>query len=327
MKINTINFVDLYLGDEFCDITGLAGAAERVPAPAGLEDDAKYLREACRKQFAALKEEEFALNVAGTIWRVTAYQDVSGNDIFTLRRSAATIRPLSGLGFGAPVLQLLLARDLRGLVLIAGEMASGKTSTAASVVVERLKQHGGIAMAIEDPPETALNGEHGKGRCIQLPVSRRRGGYREMLTRAMRSGARTILVGEIRDDDTAIEALRASINGHFIIATIHAGSVSQAIERLQTYCLSKAPNTNAILADGLSMIIWQNLEKLPLPPSQSGGPPRRTSRLRSEFLVIRDQVGVKAKIREGKLEALQQDVKEQAVRLAWTLANNKANNG
>lgn len=327
MKINQISFVDLYLGDDFVDITGLAGAAERVPAPAALADDIKFLRDACRKQFMTLREEEFSLNIEGTIFRVTQYQDVTGKDIFTLRRSAASIRPMSGLGFGTPVLQLLMAKDLRGLVLVAGEMASGKTSTAATVMVERLKAHGGIGMAIEDPPETALNGVHGIGRCIQVPVSRRRGGYKEMLTRAMRSGARNILVGEIRDDDTAIEALRASINGHLILSTIHAGSISQAIERLQTFCLGKASNTNSILAEGLSMVVWQSLETVPAPPASPNGPPRVFSRLKAEFLVVRDQNGVKAKIREGKIDSLHQDVKEQATKLAWTLANSKANNG
>src|SRR5260364_215261 len=68
------------------------------------------------------------------------------------------------------------------------------------------------------------------------------------------------LIGEIRDEDTAFQALQASINGHLIIATIHAGDIVQAIERMQTFCNGRASNTNDILADGLTIVIWQTLE-------------------------------------------------------------------
>jgi twitching motility protein PilT len=318
MKLTTIDFVDLYVGPDFCDITGLEDINKRTPVPILFQEDIEHFRLVCQKKFEALREEEFSLEIDQVTFRVTVYQDIAGKNIFTLRRSATTIRKLTDLGFSAPVLQLLLAKDLRGLILIAGEMASGKTSTASSLIAERLKQYGGIGMSIEDPPETALNGEHGQGRCIQLPVSRRRGGYREILTRAMRSGANMILVGEIRDDDTAIEALRASINGHLIISTIHAGSIVQAIERLQMFCLSKAPNTNSILSLGLSLVIWQNLEKIILPSAASNSV-RTTSRLRSECLVISNQNGVKTKIKEGKIDTLHNDIKEQTTKLIWML--------
>jgi Tfp pilus assembly pilus retraction ATPase PilT len=318
VHIGDLSFIDLYLGDQFCDITGYNGVAGRAPVPPYLEGDISELRAACKMQHAEVGDDEFSLTVDSHVYRVSAYRDVDGRQVFALRRSAACLRPLNSLGFGAPLLGILMAREQRGLVLICGEMASGKTSTAASVVVERLKRYGGVCMAIEDPPETALNGIQGQGRCIQVPVTRRTG-YKEMLARAMRSGAGMILVGEIRDEETAIEVLRASINGHYIIATIHAGSVVQGIERLQTLCLARSPNTNAILADGLAAVVWQSRETVPGRQGQGsvGG-----TRVRAEFLLVHDQPTVKARIKNGAIASLEQDAKEQSARLAWAAANN-----
>jgi twitching motility protein PilT len=286
-KIGSIDFVDLYISEDFCEMTGLAGVAERTPAPAIFNNDIDYLRTACQKHFSTLKEEEFSLKIDNTVFYVTVYQDVLGKNIFTLRRSAARIRKLTELGFSTAVSEMLLAKDLRGLVLIAGERTSGKTSTALSLIAERLRQYGGLVIAIEDPPGTGLNGMYGKGWYCQLPVSRR--SCKETSALARCTDANVIFVGEIRDGDTAIEALQASINGHLVISTIHARSPSQAVERLQTFCLGKAPDISSILAEGLSVVIWQNLEKIVFSP-----PPvlNKASRLRYQC-VRYDQSGVK----------------------------------
>ncbi|WP_324778414.1 ATPase, T2SS/T4P/T4SS family, partial [Ralstonia pickettii] len=104
---------------------------------------------------------EFSLVVEGNLFRVTQISDVTNEDVFVLRRSEAQIRPLATLGLPPHVMKAVLDKDARGLILVAGEMGTGKTSTAASIVVQRLAIHGGIAIAVEDPPETMLNGVHG----------------------------------------------------------------------------------------------------------------------------------------------------------------------
>src|SRR3546814_18377080 len=107
--------------------------------------------------------------------------------------------------------------DLKGLVLIAGETGADKTSTAAALMYSRLIKHGGIAVAIEDPPEINMHGQHGHGWCEQVPASRFTGGYREHLIGSLRDNPDMILLGEIRDEATANEVVNASINGHFIL--------------------------------------------------------------------------------------------------------------
>lgn len=321
MKISEVSFVDLYLGDGFCDITGLDGAGHRMPAPASLGNELELLRKECKRICEAEGEAEFSLLVDGTIFRGTALEDVANKDVFILRRSAASILPVQSIGFSPMVLKELLRKDMKGLILFAGEMGAGKTSTLASVLNARLERHGGIAIAIEDPPETNLNGLHGEGRCIQVRASRKNGGYKEQMRRAMRSGADTILVGEIRDNEPAMEAVKGSINGHLLMATIHAGSPIEAIERLQTFCNGAgASNTNEILADGLAMVIWQTMERMKMPdtPRQTG---RHVPRIRSEFLIVRERTGVKTKIRKGLLDQLVHDVSEQSTQMAWNAVN------
>ncbi|MFD2274657.1 hypothetical protein ACFS07_35760 [Undibacterium arcticum] len=62
-QINEINFVDLYIGDDFADITGMGGMQGRCVAPIELDDDIKAIRLECGKNFfAKMREEEFSLN-------------------------------------------------------------------------------------------------------------------------------------------------------------------------------------------------------------------------------------------------------------------------
>src|SRR5260364_331632 len=120
-KISALEFVDLYIGEEYCDIKGLAGAsASRVGAPDELKDQINALRQQCQVIYRAQQEPEFALILDGVLFRV------------------AQIRPLATLGLAPHVMRALLEPQTRGLILIAGEMGTGKTSTAASIVVQRL---------------------------------------------------------------------------------------------------------------------------------------------------------------------------------------------
>lgn len=316
-KISQIEFVDLYIGENYCDIKGLPGAsASRVPAPAEWADQVADLRAKCKEIFQAQQEPEFSLVLDDVVLRVTQISDVDNTDVFILRRSGAQIRPLATLGLPPHVMKAVLDKDARGLILVAGEMGTGKTSTAASIVAQRLTLHGGIAIAVEDPPETKLNGLHGNGRCIQVRASRKNGGYQEHMIRAMRSGSDLILIGEIRDEDTALQALKASINGHLIISTIHAGDIVQTIERLHTLCNGKAQNAYSILADGLTAVVWQTLEKVPR--QANGG---KAARLIVKSLVLngQDSSGIRTKIRKGLVSQVMQDVEDQNRQAAWNM--------
>jgi type II secretory ATPase GspE/PulE/Tfp pilus assembly ATPase PilB-like protein len=115
-----------------------------------------------------------------------------------------------------------------GLVLVSGPTGAGKTTTLAALTgalpLDRLK-----AVAIEDPVEIRTAGvDH-------LEVDAEQGlGFAQLLRAVLRQDPDIIIVGEIRDAETAEIALRAVETGHWVMASVHAGSVLETIYRLSS---------------------------------------------------------------------------------------------
>lgn len=314
-RIGELKFIDLYIGVDYCDIKGLDGSTSiRTPAPPEFQDEIGDLKAKCERVYEQHNEPEFAIIHDDVMFRVTQLLDVQGNDVFILRKAESVVRPYASLGISQLASAFALHPATRGLILIVGEMASGKTTTAASYFKERLTMFGGIGVAIEDPPETKLDGVHGSGRCLQVPASRKNGGYKEQLIRAVRSGADAILLGEIREEETAFQAVQAGINGHLIYSTMHAGNLVQGLERFSTWCQQKTDSANALMSDAVSMIIHQKLERV---PKQGGG--GHVSRMKASFLILSGQMGqsARAKIREGNFHLVSHDIEEQSKRNIW----------
>lgn len=305
-RITEANFVDLYLGEGFSDVKGLDGAeAKKVSAPSEWADDLKRLRDKCSAHFAEFQDPEFSLIEDGVVLRVTQIIDSMGNEVFAISKAKPKIMPFDLLGLPDDLVNTLLNDAVRGLVIFCGEMGAGKTSSAASLVIARLESCGGIAFAMEDPQETNLNGSHGQGRCIQMQVSRRTGGYEEAFLRALRTRADLLFVGEIRDDKTAALVVRAAINGHFIITTSHSGSPSQAIEYIAALAQPRISNAREILAQGLLAVVFQTLDR-------GRGIP--TLKVKSLLFSGEDGPGIREKIRTGNVQHVDQDVENQARR-------------
>jgi Tfp pilus assembly pilus retraction ATPase PilT len=311
--IGQANFVDLYLGETFCDVRGLHGASSpRVPAPADWQVELDQLRDRCKATFIQLDEPEFSVNLGGQLLRITKMTDVNNQDVYFVRRSGAEIRKFDSLGFPDYVVNAWRSPTLRGLVLVVGEMGNGKTSTAAGMIVDRMEQHGGLTIAIEDPPETSISGEHGQGRVVQIPASRKTGGYAEHLYHAMRTGADLIFLGEIRDQSTACEALSASLNGHLILGTLHAGNVPQALDRIVSLAGSKFENAHEVLSAGLGMVICQSLKR-------EHRAEKMVTRMTAQSLVLdgKDASGIREKIRQGNTRNVMQDISQQMNSALW----------
>lgn len=309
-RLRDLQFVDLYLGATYADIKDSPGSnAERRPVPNEMMPEIGQVRVRCTTMFEALREPQFALLFDDVLYRVTVMHDLRADAVFFLRRMTATIRPLANLGLPNSLRDYLMAADTRGLILLAGDQAAGKTSTAASLLAARLQAHGSTALAIEDPPETQLDGLHGHGRCIQVPASARTGTYGEQLRRAMRTGVSMLLIGEIRDHDTASEAIRNSINGLTVISTIHAKDTVDALMRLVTYAANAMTNPADVLSKGLAAVIHQRIERIP-----SGGV---RLQFRSLQLDGTDADGIRSKIRSSRFDQLSQDIENQTRRETW----------
>jgi twitching motility protein PilT len=151
-----------------------------------------------------------------------------------------------------------LADEPRGLVLVTGATGSGKTMTLAAMVghVNRTRhQH---VVTIEDPIEI-LHPDEG---CI---VSQREVGldtqsFEQALRRALRQDPDVILIGELRDAETAQTALQAAESGHLVLSTMHTVDAAETVGRMIEFFPSgKHQQIRSILAGVLSGVISQRL--------------------------------------------------------------------
>lgn len=313
-RLQQVPFVDLYIGPDYADLKGMPGAqAPRVPLPDVLTDEVQALRATCLQTFREQLEPEFSTVHDGVLYRVTVMNNLHAEPVLFLRRMAAEIRDFEKLGLSRGFVSWVMEPSRPGLILVAGDQAAGKTSTAASLLAARLRAHGGLALAIEDPPETKLDGLHGEGRCIQIPASRRFGNYQEQLRRAMRTGIGTLLIGEIRDKDTAIEAIRHSNNGLCVISTVHSATVPDALSRVLSYAQgTELTNPCDLLATGLAAILYQRLERVPSGTRVVVRPSFKTLTVDGD-----EATGIRSKIRDERLHLLMQEVESQAGRAKW----------
>jgi type II secretory ATPase GspE/PulE/Tfp pilus assembly ATPase PilB-like protein/8-oxo-dGTP pyrophosphatase MutT (NUDIX family) len=140
----------------------------------------------------------------------------------------ATILSLDGMGFTtteyARVERLLEARE--GLILVTGPTGSGKTTTLYAAL-RRVQDRGVNVVTVEDPVEYRIPG------IVQVQVRERAGlTFGAALRSIMRQDPDVILVGEIRDRETAEIAIQASLTGHLVLTTLHTNDAASAVTRL-----------------------------------------------------------------------------------------------
>jgi type II secretory ATPase GspE/PulE/Tfp pilus assembly ATPase PilB-like protein/8-oxo-dGTP pyrophosphatase MutT (NUDIX family) len=138
------------------------------------------------------------------------------------------VRTLESIGFASDELarieRLLQARE--GLLLVTGPTGSGKTTTLYAAL-RLLKQRGVNIVTVEDPIEYRLPG------IVQVQVRERAGlTFAAALRSIMRQDPDVILVGEIRDRETAEIAIQASLTGHLVLSTLHTNDAASAVTRL-----------------------------------------------------------------------------------------------
>ena len=122
-----------------------------------------------------------------------------------------------------------LLRETAGALLITGPAGSGKTTTAYACLRELHRESGAgkSLVTLEDPIETVLSG------VSQSQVNRAAGfDYATGLRSLLRQDPDAILVGEIRDRETAETVFQACLTGHLVLSTFHAGSAAEAVSRL-----------------------------------------------------------------------------------------------
>lgn len=164
---------------------------------------------------------------------------------------------LTVLGFNERELKRLrkFITEPYGMVLVTGPTGSGKTTTLYAAISE-IKNDEDKIITIEDPVEYQLQG------ITQIPVNEKKGlTFSRGLRSILRHDPDKILVGEIRDEETAQIAIQSALTGHLVFTTVHANNVVDVIGRfinmrVEPYNFVSA--MNCVLAQRLLRLICQN---------------------------------------------------------------------
>jgi len=256
--LNSLSFIDLYLGDDYSEIKGMKGAKSFLSElPKQYHADAEKLKSICQSIYAKSSRTEFSVRYDERIYRITVICSSFDGLSFVIRQTPNSILGFEDIPLSSVLRRSIERRNATGLCLIAGEMGCGKTTTAASILKHRVEVTSSLGVSIEDPIETLLHGRHGEGRCMQLEVGQEET-YSTATKKAWRTGASCLLLGEIRDSHTAHEVLKASLS-MFVVSTIHASSVFEAIERYIMFCEEVNPNAKQNVANTLFIIAHQKM--------------------------------------------------------------------
>jgi type II secretory ATPase GspE/PulE/Tfp pilus assembly ATPase PilB-like protein len=138
-----------------------------------------------------------------------------------------------------------------GLLLLTGPAGSGKSTTIYACLLELAARGGRHIITVEDPAEQIIPG------VMQTEVNEARGlDFAKAARHLLRQDPQVLVIGEIRDDETANIAIRAALTGHLVISTLHAGSCRGVFERLLVLC-----SEQSAVAASLELVLNQRLAR------------------------------------------------------------------
>ncbi len=188
-------------------------------------------------------------------FRVNAFRQ-RGDISFAFRVIPAQVPTFESLDLPAGVEKL--AGEHRGLVLVTGATGSGKTTTLAAILGHINRTRRQHIVSIEDPIEIL----HPDVNCIvnQREVGIDTESFHEALRRVLRQDPDVILIGELRDMETAETALQAAESGHLVLSTMHTVDAAETVGRyVEFFPALKQPAVRSILAGVLKGVISQRL--------------------------------------------------------------------
>ena len=178
--------------------------------------------------FERTKECNFAISPASVgRFRVNAFVQ-QGKIGMVLRVIPATLPTIDGLGMPSVLKDVAMSK--RGLCILVGATGSGKSTTLAAMVDWRNENSYGHIVTVEDPVEFV----HPHKNCVvtQREVGLDTDSWEAALKNTLRQAPDVILMGEIRDRETMEHAIAFAETGHLCMATLHANSANQALDRV-----------------------------------------------------------------------------------------------
>lgn len=224
---------DLFITDGFPPAMKLDGKMTPVSGNALTAEDTAILARAIMNDrqdadFQASKESNFAISPEGIgRFRVNVFVQ-QGRVGMVLRTITTTIPRMEDLRL-PPVLKEV-AMTKRGLVIFVGGTGSGKSTSLAGMIGYRNENSQGHIITIEDPVEYV----HTHRGCVvtQREVGVDTESWEAALKNTLRQAPDVILIGEIRDRETMDYAIAFAETGHLCMATLHANSANQALDRI-----------------------------------------------------------------------------------------------
>ncbi|MGN0328221.1 MAG: GspE/PulE family protein [Lachnospira sp.] len=185
--------------------------------------------------------------------------DIRVSNLPTVYGEKVVMRIASKEGFNVDITKLgLTARDRKvfedilknphGIILVTGPTGSGKSTTLYTALSELNKENVNI-ITVEDPVEANIDGIN------QVQVNNKANlTFASALRSILRQDPDIIMIGEIRDSETAEIAVRASITGHLVVSTLHTNSTASSVDRLEDMGIE-----SYLIADSMVGIIAQRL--------------------------------------------------------------------
>jgi twitching motility protein PilT len=215
-------------------------------------------------------------------------------------RAAATMRALPSKVPAIEELHLpagvgALAKLQRGLVIVGGATGSGKTTTLAALVNEINRNDARHVVTIEDPIE--YEHKHDRSLIEQVEIGIDAPDFPTALRAAMRQAPDVIVVGEMRDPETARIALTAAETGHLVFTTLHTTDAASTVSRIaDSFPQERQHTVRAEMAMALAAMLTQTL----IPRRNGGRVPA------AELLMV--GYGARQHIRKNALQHLHQEI-------------------
>ncbi len=233
----------------------------RIKILSGMKIDEKRIPQDGRFKFKVGEAEvDLRVSSAPTIW--------GEKIVMRLLRSSGGVPDLPELGLRGLGLKRVEEAILKpnGIIIVCGPTGSGKTTTLYSAIT-RINNPGVNIMTIEDPVEYEIKG------ITQVQVNREAGlTFASAMRSFLRQDPDIIMVGEIRDQETAELAIQASLTGHLVFSTLHTNQAAGTIPRLLD--LGAEP---FLLASALSLVVGQRIARRICPNCREEYQPDKTS--------------------------------------------------
>jgi twitching motility protein PilT len=201
--------------------------------------------------------QDYAISMGGRRYRVNRML-TRGRPRWTLRLLPENIPDVGQISVPPAAIKAFLEAK-NGLFLVCGATGSGKSTTIASLIQERAKRRQEHVITFEDPIEF-LFPQGTPSLVSQREMGTDEHEFGSALRAALRQAPDVILVGEIRDGETAEIALQAAETGHVVVATLHTSSAAQTVQRyLKLIPSDRLENAMLSFADSMRAILCQRL--------------------------------------------------------------------